>query len=63
MNVELRMRYAQHPFVEPADDVFKTFDAMPGLAGPRELMRLARKDSHGRWTFQILEGAEQLLAA
>src|SRR5215472_13326462 len=63
MNVELRMGYAQHPFVEPTDDVFKTFDAMPGLPRAREFMRLAWKDNHGRWTFQVLEGAEQLLAA
>src|SRR5215469_6377353 len=38
MKLELRMRQAQHPFVEPTDDVFKTFDAMPGLARARELI-------------------------
>src|ERR1700734_1064892 len=62
-NVEFRVRYAHHPLIEPTHDVLKTFDTMPGLARPRELVRLPGKNNHGGGTFQILKRTEQLLAA
>jgi hypothetical protein len=56
------MRYAHHPFIKPAYDVFKAFDAMPGLAGAGEFVRFSWEDNHRGWAFHILERAEQLFA-
>src|ERR1700758_430766 len=63
IEVELRMRDAHHPPVEPTHDVFQTFDAVPGLAGAREFVCLAWKDGHGGWPFHVLERTEQLFPA
>src|SRR5206468_9918083 len=53
---------ARKPFVEPADDMFETFDPVPRLPGARELVGLARKLYHHRRHFEKLKGAKHLLA-
>src|SRR2546426_10249663 len=57
-NVVFGMRHSHQIFVEPSDDVIETFDAMPGLAGTREFVSLAREDDHRGRALQIFEGAE-----
>ena len=62
-DIVLGMRDTHHPFIEPAHDVIKTFDAMPRLSRTRKLVSLAWKYDHSGWALQKLECAEQLLAA
>jgi hypothetical protein len=44
--------------VEPGDDVLQTLDAMDGLAGTGQLVRLAWKPHHDYRLLQILQRAE-----
>ena len=54
---------AEQVLVEPADDVLQAFDAVPGTSRARELVALAREAHHDRRPLQVLQRAEQLLAA
>src|SRR6185369_504359 len=54
---------AEDPFIEPADDVLQTLDAMPRLSGTRQLVRLVREANHHCWYLAILQRAEHCLAA
>src|SRR5438045_6117086 len=49
-------------FVEPAHDVPQSFDAMPRLPRPRELVGLVGESHHHGLAVQILARAEPLLA-
>src|SRR5271155_1749126 len=56
------MWHSHQPFVEPSHDIVEPFDAMPGLARARKLVRLAGEYDHSSWALQKLECAEQLLS-
>ena len=57
------MGNAHQPLVEPTHNVIEPLDAVPRLAGPRELVRLTRKDNHRGGPFEKLQRTEQLFAA
>src|SRR5688572_13865139 len=56
-------RFPHQVFVEPANDVLETLDAVPRLPAARELVVLSREPHHHRWPLQVLERAEQFLPA
>jgi hypothetical protein len=60
---QVRQRRGAQPLVHPSDDVLQAFDAMPRLAGARELVVFVREPHHHGVALQELERAEQLLAA
>src|SRR5205085_8920172 len=46
---------AQQVFIEPANNVLQTFNAVPGLTGTGKLVRFAWKTHHDDWLLQELE--------
>src|SRR5271157_1134173 len=61
--VELWVRDAHQPLLEPAHDVIEALDAVPGLSRAREFVGLAREHDDRRRALQIFQGAKQLFAA
>src|SRR6266480_518864 len=57
-NLVLRFGRAEEPVVEPTDNILQTLDAMPRLAGARELVRFVREPHHHRRNFPKLERTE-----
>src|SRR4051812_17295175 len=49
--------------VEPSDDVLEALDAVPRLAGSRQLVGLVGESHHHDRALQILQRAEHLLAS
>src|SRR5262249_15949608 len=62
-DVVFRLRHAHDPFIEPADNVLQTLDAMPGLSRTRQLVRLVREANHHRGYLAVLQRAEHRLTA
>src|SRR5438552_9316463 len=56
-HVVVRHLRGEEPAVEPVDDVLPALDAVPGLAGAGELVRLAGEADHHHRPMQVLERA------
>src|SRR5215213_9265396 len=56
-------RFGGEVLIEPADDVLQPFDSMPRFSGARQLVTLTRKANHHGFALQVLQRAEEILAA